>query len=163
MTWLIAQQLQDDVFHVAGAEPLAAPSPWPATTETPTLRTKPKTKRHLCLSCEMLRNDILGRYILSRRHSTSCAPSHYPTYACMFGSHSYIAPTLHPIDARARERSCNVSASNAAPVLGRGSGYHARAQPPGHPRYAGDYRRIGEPAGGRANPELPGRVLSHHP
>src|SRR6059036_695116 len=44
MTWLIAQQLQNDVLHVAGAEPLASPSPWTATAKAPTPRTKPKTE-----------------------------------------------------------------------------------------------------------------------
>src|SRR5437867_6502391 len=116
-------------------------------------------------SCEMLRHDILGRYILSRPNFRGCAPSHYPTYACMFEGHPYIAAHAGSlgIHARARERSRNVSASHPAPVLGRGPGFDTGAQPPGDPRYAGHHRRIGESAGGRSDPELSRGVLSDYP
>src|SRR5467141_806049 len=73
--------------------------------------------------------------------------------------HARLDPSSH---ARARERSCNGSASDPAPVLGRGFRYIPGTEPSGDPRYARYHRRVRESTGGRANPELPGRILSHH-
>src|SRR5439155_24121318 len=44
MTWLVAQQLQDDVLHVAGAEPLAPPTAGSPSTKAPCPGSERKTK-----------------------------------------------------------------------------------------------------------------------
>src|SRR5213075_97127 len=74
---------------------------------------------------------------------------------------SFICPNDAPTSAR--ERSSNGSGNNAAPIVGCGSRCDAGTKPPGDSRHPGDCGRVRESAGRRPDPELPGRVLSHHP
>src|SRR5712675_293001 len=116
----------------------------------------------------MLRHDILARYILSRRRSSGVRQVTIrlelasSTATHTFGPRFCVAfPMVAPT--RARERTSNGSSGHAAPRLGRGSRLEAGTQPPGDSRHAGHRARVRESIGGRADPELPGLLLSHHP
>src|SRR5712691_12279427 len=111
----------------------------------------------------MLRHDIMARFILSTHHfgvvrqvtirlelaGSSRAPTFHPRLAC----HPTVAPW---------ERSSDGCASHPPPFMGGGAGFHARAKPSGNSRHPGHHRRVRESTGRRADPELPGLLLSHH-
>src|SRR2546421_1707791 len=111
----------------------------------------------------MLRDDIHGRYILSRPvifHNV------LQVTIALTIARSSPTRTFHPrlslLSDNALGRSRYVGASDPAPIMGRGARRVPGTQPSGHSRHAGHRGRVREPADRWPDPELPGRVLSHY-